>query len=248
MLPEAAAHMEQLQAICEERAQQLAALAREWEKHRRPLVTQHRRIKEERARRKEAAKQKVEDMKRMRAEMKAMATDVRAKEARLKVLAEEYDRMPKNVNRSVYTLRIMDIIKQVRKQKAEIRKIIADVRDVQKSINAVGEKLHRTESITDERVYKLASESKSDPAYVAAYRNLSELRSRFEQLVKTVEDSGRADSAIRDLEARVEALNSRNTSHNTERILRDLAQVRRENKEIVAKIKRARAAAKAGAS
>ena len=38
-------------------------------------------------------------------------------------LAEELARLPKNLNRSLYTVRIMDIIKQVHKQKAEIKRV-----------------------------------------------------------------------------------------------------------------------------
>ena len=43
--------------------------------------------------------------------------------------------MPKNINRVVYTRRILDIITQVSKQKAEIRRIIGDIRGVQKDVN-----------------------------------------------------------------------------------------------------------------
>ena len=39
------------------------------------------------------------------------------------MLVLQYSKMPKNVNRSLYTYRIMDIIKQIRKQKLEIQKV-----------------------------------------------------------------------------------------------------------------------------
>ena len=71
----------------------------------------------------------------MRETMKEMASTIREKEARLKALAKEYEKMPKSVNRALYTYRILDIIKQIRKQKDEIARIIGDIRDVQKEIN-----------------------------------------------------------------------------------------------------------------
>ena len=65
----------------------------------------------------------VDEMKAKRSEMQTMSGTIREREERYRALAEEFERMPKNVNRSMYTYRIMDIIKQVRKQKVEILKV-----------------------------------------------------------------------------------------------------------------------------
>jgi hypothetical protein len=65
----------------------------------------------------------VEGMQKMKVEMQGLVEAVRDKEELAKRLISEYDRMPKEVNRAIYTRRIMDLIKQVRKQKQGIAKV-----------------------------------------------------------------------------------------------------------------------------
>lgn len=81
------------------------------------------------------------------------------------------------MNRAVYTYRIMDIIRQVRKQKAEIGRIIGDIRAMQKQINSMSGKLQRTEAVAEERLYQGASSFKGkDQNVVDAYKEFSRLR------------------------------------------------------------------------
>ncbi|KAH8051147.1 hypothetical protein JL720_15209 [Aureococcus anophagefferens] len=124
----------------------------------------------------------VDEMKRCRGEMNAMVLDVRDKDDRHRLLEERYAAMPKNVNRALYTYRIMDIIKQIAKQKGEITKIVDDIRSVQKENNKIGATLQRTEALADERVFQEANAGGKDPQLVAAYRSLSDLR-LFEKAV-----------------------------------------------------------------
>lgn len=94
-----------------------------------------------------------------------------------RLLTAEYEKLPKNVNRAVYTYRIMDIIRQVRKQKAEIGRIIGDIRAMQKQINSTSGKLQRTEAVAEERLYQGASSFKGkDQNVVDAYKEFSRLR------------------------------------------------------------------------
>ena len=237
MLPDAANNLVKLQGICGKTAQRLMTLATEWEAHRKPLIDAQRTLKEGLSLRKERCKKMVTEMKNRRGEMQKMGATIREREERYRALSEEYEKMPKNVNRGLYTYRIMDIIKQVRKQKEEIAKIIGDIHNVQKDINMASDKLKRTEAVADERIYQAASEQASDAAHVQAYSHLSDLRECFEQLINTVSDRGRAENAARDLEARSEQLASRNTSNNMERILSDLQQVKAENQAMMARLR-----------
>ena len=64
-------------------------------------------------------------MQKLKVEMQGLVEVLREKEELAKRLNLEFDRMPKEVNRAIYTRRIMDIIKQVRKQKQGIAKVRA---------------------------------------------------------------------------------------------------------------------------
>jgi chromosome segregation ATPase len=83
----------------------------------------------------------LEAITRMRSEMAVLVEQLRDKEERALKLNAEFESMSKEVNRNVYTRRIIDIIKQIRKQKSEIARIIADVRVVQREINFASEKV-----------------------------------------------------------------------------------------------------------
>lgn len=246
MLPQAAENIGKLQQICAASAERLLKFGHEWENHRVPLVNEVRQAKEAMSLRKSRCRQMVADMKRCRGEMQEMAVTVREKEQRAMVLAEEYERMPKNVNRTLYTYRIMDIISSIAKQKSEIKKVVGDIRNVQRDINTIGETLRRTEAIAEERVYQSAEKAAggvknaNDPAQVKAYRALTDMRQHFEQLLDSIARSGRVENESRDIEVKMEQLQGRISNNNVEQIANDLGQVRRENKDL---LKRLRAAA-----
>ena len=61
--------------------------------------------------------------------------DLKDKQERSQVLAEELTKLPRNINRTLYTYRIMDIIASIGKQNKEIEKITQDVREIQKTIS-----------------------------------------------------------------------------------------------------------------
>ena len=134
----------------------------EWEEHRRPLVSEIRGLKASIADRKLACKSKVEQMKKMRAEMKRMAMELREKEKRLKLLVDDWNKRPKAIDRSQYTTRIMESIRQVHKQKATISNIMRDIRDVSQDINMTSQKVTRTETVADERMYVRVRVSESE--------------------------------------------------------------------------------------
>jgi hypothetical protein len=71
----------------------------------------------------------------MRGEMREMLGTARAKETQYKELLAEYEGASKAVQRSTFVHRIMEIIKNLKHQEADIRSIIADTREVQREIN-----------------------------------------------------------------------------------------------------------------
>lgn len=237
MLPESATAIAKLRDICAASQQHLAELEAEWERHRAPLERKIADKRNERTRRRARARSMVDEMKRCRAEMQQMVLDVAEKDERAKLLEAEYAKMPKNVNRTLYTYRIMDIIGSIAKQKTEIGKIIEDIRVVQKNNNKTGEVLRRTEAVADESVYSLVNAQKSDPAMVQSYRYLTDLRQLFETLVDIISETGSKDREARDYEAKRKQLQSRVDANNLKRILDDLQQVRTENENILQQLK-----------
>merc|ERR1740117_5829 len=125
----------------------------------------------------------------------------------------------------------MDIITKVQKQNRLIHSIIEQIHNVQTEINSVGQKLLRTEQITDHRIFEMAKRTK-ERAYVDAYRHLKDIRESYETLVVNVQKIGRLDSEMVNTRARIAQLKARNTDANMKQLQKDLAQVKKENEEL----------------
>ena len=140
LLPNYEQNLQKLFQVVENTKKKLLKLGEEWEKHRTGLLEEYRTLKRAKDDRKLGAKRKMDELKKIRVEMKGMAHQVRDKEEVYQSvtfcffshrkctvvfscfeLMSEWERMPKSVNRSVYVNRIMDIVKNLKKQKEQIR-------------------------------------------------------------------------------------------------------------------------------
>lgn len=83
-----------------------------------------------------------------------------------------YEALNKEVTRSAYTRRIMEIVKSIQKQDTTIRQVLVDTRALQKDINQLSEKLERTFFVTDELIFR---DAKKDDAVRASYKQLAAL-------------------------------------------------------------------------
>ena len=169
--------------------------------------------------------------------MVGMIQDLKDKQQRAQVLAEELVKLPKNINRTLYTHRIMDIISSIGKQNRDIDKITNDIRDIQKTINNNTLTLQRADAVAEERIYQAANSTGSDHSMVESYRKLKTLRARFEALVSLVGKIGVAEKQRRDMETKIDQEAARVSANNADRIKGDLAEVIKENQELVAQIK-----------
>jgi hypothetical protein len=59
--------------------------------------------------------------------MKDLILEIRQKEDYIKQLQEEYENLPKNINREEFIFKIMDVVKNIEKQKLEINKYLIEV-------------------------------------------------------------------------------------------------------------------------
>jgi hypothetical protein len=87
--------------------------------------------------------------------MKTVADEARGREAACRQLEEELARMPKGSSRETYTLRILEIVRNINRQREDIGKVLVDTRALQKDISQLSEKLGRTFTVTDELVFRV---------------------------------------------------------------------------------------------
>ncbi len=109
--------------------ERMRALEAEWAEVRRPLEERLEVHANAARRKRERAAAQLQHIQSMRAEMRELAGAARAREEDQRRLMAEYEAAPKSVNRAAFVKRIMEIIKNVKKQEVEIMKITADTRE-----------------------------------------------------------------------------------------------------------------------
>ncbi|XP_017324208.1 coiled-coil domain-containing protein 22 isoform X1 [Ictalurus punctatus] len=234
LLPDAENNLIKLQSLVEASSKRVVHLASQWEKHRTPLIDEHRRLKELCSNREMESSRKLSEIKDLHDKIRQSAEEAKKKESLYKQLITEYETLPKDVSRSAYTMRILEIVGNIKKQKEEITKILSDTKDLQKEINGLTGKLDRTFAVTDELVFK---DAKKDESVRKSYKYLAALHENCTQLIQTIEDTGSIMREIRDLEEQIETENGKKTVSNLEKILEDYKAIRQENSALAAKIR-----------
>uniref|UniRef100_A0A674A756 Coiled-coil domain-containing protein 22 n=1 Tax=Salmo trutta TaxID=8032 RepID=A0A674A756_SALTR len=236
LLPDGENNLAKLQALVEGSAERVVNLAAQWEKHRAPLIDEHRRLKELCSNQEVESSRKLSEIKELHEKISQSAEEAKKKEGLYKQLITEFENLPKDISRSAYTARILEIVGNIRKQKEEITKTLSDTKELQKEINSLTGKLDRTFAVTDELVFK---DAKKDESVRKSYKYLAALHENCTQLIQTIEDTGTIMREIRDLEELIETENGKKTVSNLEKILEDYKAIRQENSALAAKIREA---------
>ncbi|XP_042308345.1 coiled-coil domain-containing protein 22 isoform X1 [Sceloporus undulatus] len=226
LLPDAENNMAKLQVVVESSAKRVIQLAAQWEKHRVPLIQEFRDLKALHDSKELESSQRLSEIRELHDRIRSAADEAKHKDDLYKQLVMELESLPKDVSRSAYTQRILEIVSNIRKQKEEITKILSDTKELQKEINGLTGKLDRTFAVTDELVFK---DAKRDEAVRKAYKYLAALHENCSQLIQTIEDTGTILREIRDLEEQIESETSKKTLSNLERILVDYRAMKQEN-------------------
>jgi hypothetical protein len=253
MLPDAGRNIERLTAEIEGAASRLLELGAEWEKHRVPLVSS---IAEEELRlqnQEERAETKVARVKEMKQQIVEMGANYSAKEELEKRLTAEYAKVQQMmaaasngggegeaseaiITRPVYTRRILDVVRQIRKQKSEIGRIVGDVRKVNAELAAVSEKVKKNAASATEMIDRAATLNAKDQAYRQALKQVVALQDAFNAMLKAVSDAGAAENEMRDIENRIEQMQQRNDEERAKEIERDTLSISEENKTMTAQL------------
>ncbi|XP_061469968.1 coiled-coil domain-containing protein 22 [Rhineura floridana] len=232
LLPDAENNMAKLQVVVESSAQRAIQLAVQWEKHRVPLIQEFRQLKALHDSKELESSRRLSEIRDLHERIRSAADEAKHKDDLYKQLLVELESLPKDVSRSAYTQRILEIVSNIRKQKEEITKILSDTKVLQKEINGLTGKLDRTFAVTDELVFK---DAKRDESVRKAYKYLAALHENCSQLIQTIEDTGTILREIRDLEEQIESETSKKTLSNLERILNDYRAMKQENAALLSR-------------
>eukprot|EP01080_Neovahlkampfia_damariscottae_P002296 gene2296-2469_t len=227
-------NIKKMKNITSSSGEHLIELAKEWEQHRVPLIQKIRKLKNDQKNLKDDYSKKLESVKKNRKLLEENVTDIKQKEDLLNKLKVDFQQLPKNVERKNYVDRIMDINKNVDKQKLEINKILLDNHLISNESNELSKKLIETFQKVEEVIYQ---EAQKEEYAKTLYQNIVQMREGFSSLIKLVRDGGEMNNEIRDLETSMDHLNSRNDSLNLERLVFDLNSMKKENQSLMNQLK-----------
>lgn len=245
MLSDAPSNIAKLKSSCKLIAEKKDEVAQQMKIARELLLAEHAELEGQIRSRKAQRRQLIREIKMFQREIQEMNGIIRSKTETVQALARVQERKTaksdKNSNdgvmtRSMYIARIIDIVKQVHKQKQDIAKILDDIKRLQRSLGSASQKLKRTEAATEASIYHVACKSKSKgasstkaEAYVDCYRKFAQVRDLFEKLIATVGDVGKNENRARDLRNWIVQLEARECSNHLDKVLADLGSVRGDN-------------------
>lgn len=240
LLPNAEDNIQTLTEIVDKTSARLVTLAAEWEKHRAPLLEELRNVQDLQDAAMGESRVKLEQIKAMRDEIKRLIDEIKQRDERYKQLVEAYRAMKNTQNRAIYTRRILDIVRNVKKQKIDIARILEDTRAMQKEINGIREHLARIYAVADEKIYQDAKRDQEkgsrDSSKRDIYKQVVDLNKGFEVLIATIEEIGQTRATILNLESKIEQVQARTSAQNMERIQEDLRQIREANAALTERI------------
>merc|ERR1719225_2232483 len=131
------------------------------------------------------------------------------------------------VPRSSYTDQIMEILKNVARQKEETRRVIEDVKRTQADINLLEGKLYRTYVEADSRIFEFA---KDDQQMIPAYKTLAELHRKSDGMIESIRQTGLAKRNTRTLIDAIHVEKAKRVDENIKQLTNDIQQIKSENK------------------
>eukprot|EP01063_Lacrimia_lanifica_P001902 TRINITY_DN1099_c0_g1_i1.p1 TRINITY_DN1099_c0_g1~~TRINITY_DN1099_c0_g1_i1.p1 ORF type:complete len:686 (+),score=322.64 TRINITY_DN1099_c0_g1_i1:125-2059(+) len=183
--------------------------------------------------RSEYLKEKIGDAKKTNKDRKAFVGELEAEVARL----------AQDVGRDHFVERIFDILKNIRKQDAEVQKITAQTKDVTIDIAAAHRDVEK--ALENAAAACLEHDDKAHEAKThgrLAHGSIKELHAAFVHLTSMVDEQGVVRRQAQEYDERVEKQAARNAAfaENAKLVQRDLAEIKAENAATAKEFKRLR--------
>ena len=88
------------------------------------------------------------------------------------------------IYRASYTHRILDIVTSLDKQTNDTKKIISEIRSIQKLLKITQGAVDRADAVAEEMIFSSASADTGDKDKINTYKRLKKLRNLFTQSIK----------------------------------------------------------------
>ncbi|VDM96867.1 unnamed protein product [Thelazia callipaeda] len=132
----------------------------------------------------------------------------------------------KQIDRSIYTKHIFDMVSNIRKQQDEINKIAVENFHLQKEIKSIAGKLERCFTVVETKLYK---DVERDASLQKAYRLLMKIHGKCAWIISSIDSSGLLEWKIEELNDQIAMQQQKKIDEKLERILIDWMGIKEEN-------------------
>nr|Q8I145.1 RecName: Full=Coiled-coil domain-containing protein 22 homolog [Drosophila willistoni]AAO01126.1 CG9951-PA [Drosophila willistoni] len=226
VLSEPEENVGKLEALVEATENKRQTLNQQWQDYRRPLLDTLSTLRNA---------QEAQQVQIIRNSIEKLEQEIIAKSQQ----HNELNSSLKNATQSVaprqeYTRRIHEFIKNIRKQREDIFKVLDDTRQLQKQLNVVNAQLQRQFNYTDDLLFQSA---KHDLHAKKAYKLLAQLHSNCSELVECVSLTGNVTKEIRDLEVQIDGEKLKNVLSRLQQITGDIQRSEQHIQELQTQIR-----------
>ncbi|ALC43297.1 CG9951 [Drosophila busckii] len=185
-------------------------LTKQWQDYRQPLLSTLESLR---------SAQQTQQVQSVRQSIEALEQELLAKSQLHNELTLRSAAQTELLPRKEYTRRIHEFIGNIRKQRADIFKVLDDTRQLQKQLNVVAAQLERQFNYTDDLLFQSA---KHDLHAKKAYKLLAQLHAHCSELVECVTNTGQVSKEIRELEVQIDAEKLKNILTSLQQITADI--------------------------
>ncbi|MCO5604446.1 hypothetical protein L7F22_058612 [Adiantum nelumboides] len=148
----------------------------------------------------------LQDLKVVRQKIEEITAKLQQRDKQNELLEQKLAKSMKGPSRSSYVGRITELIKNSKKQDADILRILDETRDLQRDSNANQGRLKRTYALVDELVFR---DAKKDATSRQAYRLLTSIHENFASCYDAVFSVDKLHREIAELQVSLEAMEKR---------------------------------------
>jgi chromosome segregation ATPase len=163
--------------------EELQNLRDEWEEYKKPIKEEIFETKQQISDKRVEFQYKADKIKELKKELKQAVQDIEHKKKVYAYMEQEWNTMPKDVNRNQYTKRISEIIHNLKIQNNEIKSILEEVHQIQDETHEMTKQIKKVDTELEDIVFK---DAQKDKLAKDIYKEIMSLKGDFEVLISAI--------------------------------------------------------------
>jgi len=167
--------------------------------------------------------------------VKETIIELEHKKETLQYMNNQWEKMPKDINRNQYLKRINEIIAKLKNQKQEIRGILDDIVTIQKDTDQLVGKISKIDTEVEDYIF---NEAKKDKVAKEIYKEIVQLKEDFDKLTTNVQEQNKLRALVRENDTKSEDFRIKyRNGQEISKLITDLNGIKAENQQLEQEMK-----------